>query len=100
MPASQRATLTRRQSPPMSPSNALHRPPPSRIAARVRRHRQRRERGEVPVTAVLSHGFIRALVDYGWLQSDQMSDRRAVAAAFRGFCARAFAVSRADDGYE
>jgi len=72
----------------------------SPVARRVRRYRERRQAGEVCVSCVLRHGFIRALVDYGWLQSDQMSDRRAVAAAFRGFCARAFAVSRADDGYE
>jgi len=60
---------------------------------RVRRHRQRRERGEVPVSAVLRRGFIRALVDFGWLRTDEQHDRRAVAAAFRSFVARAYAAA-------
>jgi hypothetical protein len=63
----------------------------------VRRHRQRRQAGELCVSCVLRHGFIRALVDYGWLPFDQQADRRAVASAFRGFVARAYAAARNGD---
>jgi len=63
---------------------------------RVRRHRQRRERGDVPISAVLSHGFVVTLIDFGWLPFDQRDDRRVVAAAFRAFCARARAVAHDD----
>jgi len=42
----------------------------------------------------LRHSFVAALIGYGWLSNDEQDDRRAVAAAFRGFTARALAVAR------
>ena len=71
----------------------------SPVARRVRRYRERRQAGEVCVSCVLRHGFIRALVDYGWLPFDQQDDRGAIATAFRGFVARALAVAR-NGGYD
>jgi hypothetical protein len=63
-------------------------------ALRARRLHERRRQGEVYVTCILRHSFVAALIGYGWLSNDEQDDRRAVAAAFRGFTARALAVAR------
>jgi len=63
-------------------------------ALRARRLHERRRQGEVYVTCILRHSFVAALIGYGWLSNDEQDDRRAVAAAFRGFTARAYAVAR------
>jgi len=60
---------------------------------RVRRHRQRRERGDVPISAVLSHGFVVTLIDFGWLPFDQRDDRRVVAAVPSRTMTRAMAAA-------
>ena len=70
---------------------------PSPGAIRVRRLRERRQEGEVYVSCILRRGFVEALVAFGWLPFDQQADRRAVASAFRGFVARAYAAARNGD---
>jgi hypothetical protein len=67
---------------------------PSPTALRVRRLRERRREGDVCCSCTLRRGFVEALIAFGWLHYGQQDDRRAVAAAFRGFAARALAVAR------
>ena len=67
-------------------------PSRDRSTERVRRHRERKRQGLMPVTVVVNSREIRELIRLGWLNRDELVDRQALAEAVRGILGAAFDI--------
>jgi hypothetical protein len=66
--------------------------PPATSAARMRRLRERREKGTVLVVVPVLGSGIRLLVELGWLDANSRADRKAVRGALSRLANRALAL--------